>query len=143
MAKTIQDATITHQLGSPGGATIMLPPSEKAANESSVKNPGPVAWPTRSGRGDPWDWRREPVTAAKAPPAGPAATGSCTQRGPDPNFPQSDIKSRVTILLIVELFLCSAKGGRFSAPAIFRVAVVRSLGQAWPQATGVAGAKRA
>jgi hypothetical protein len=29
---------------------------------------------------------------------------------------------------------------RFSVPAVFTTAVARSLGQAWPQATGVAGA---
>jgi hypothetical protein len=46
-------------------------------------------------------------------------------------------------VLIVRLFLGSAKDGRFSVPAVLRFAVARSLGQAWPQATGEAGAKRA
>jgi hypothetical protein len=43
----------------------------------------------------------------------------------------------------VVLFLCSAKSSRFSVPAVYRFAAARSLGQAWPQATGEAGAKRA
>jgi len=42
----------------------------------------------------------------------------------------------------VTVFLCSVER-RFSVPAIVIAAVVRSLGQAWPQATGEAGAQRA
>jgi hypothetical protein len=42
----------------------------------------------------------------------------------------------------VTVFLCSVER-RFSAPATFGSAVARSLGQAWPQATGEAGAQRA
>jgi Tannase and feruloyl esterase len=60
-----------------------------------------------------------------------------------PTSLQSEVESAVDVALIFGLFLCSAKVGRFSAPAIFRIAVARSLGQAWPQATGEAGAERA
>lgn len=56
---------------------------------------------------------------------------------------QSKIESAVAALLILILFLCSAKSGRFSVPAVFRLAAARSPGQAWPQATGEVGAKRA
>jgi hypothetical protein len=43
---------------------------------------------------------------------------------------------------IVPMLLCSARRGRFSIPAVFHVAVARSLGRDWPQATGAAGAQR-
>jgi hypothetical protein len=42
----------------------------------------------------------------------------------------------------VTVFLCSVER-RFSVPAVFSGAGARSLGQAWPQATGEAGAQRA
>jgi len=42
----------------------------------------------------------------------------------------------------VTVFLCSVERC-FSVPADFVTAVARSLGQAWPQATGEAGAQRA
>jgi hypothetical protein len=42
----------------------------------------------------------------------------------------------------VTVFLCSVER-RFSVPAVFTAVVARSLGQAWPQATGEVGAQRA
>jgi hypothetical protein len=42
----------------------------------------------------------------------------------------------------VAVFFCSVER-RFSIPAVYVSAVARSLGQAWPQAIGEAGAQRA
>src|SRR5262249_53060493 len=53
----------------------------------------------------------------------------------------SEVESWVAATPSVALFLCSV-GCRFSVPAIFIAAIARSLGQAWPQATGEAGAQR-
>jgi hypothetical protein len=59
-----------------------------------------------------------------------------------PSSLQSKVESWVAAMAIVTVFLCSVER-RFSVPAIFVSAVARSLGQAWPQATGEAGAQRA
>src|SRR5579863_5738490 len=59
-----------------------------------------------------------------------------------PSSLQSKIESWVAATPIVTGFLCSVER-RFSVPAVVTAAVARSLGQAWPQATGEAGAQRA
>jgi hypothetical protein len=59
-----------------------------------------------------------------------------------PSSLQSKIGSWVAVPLIVTVFLCSVER-RFSVPAMRVGAVAHSLGQAWPQATGEAGAERA
>ena len=58
------------------------------------------------------------------------------------SFLQSKVESWVAVTLIVTVFLSSVER-RFSVPAISVSAVARILGQAWPQATGEAGAQRA
>jgi hypothetical protein len=59
-----------------------------------------------------------------------------------PTSLQSKMESWVAVTPIVTVFLGSVER-RFSVPAVFIAAVARSLGQAWPQATGEAGAQRA
>ena len=58
-----------------------------------------------------------------------------------PSSLHSEVESWVAVTPIVTVFLCSVER-RFSVPAAFVSAVARSLGQAWPQATGEAGAQR-
>ncbi len=59
-----------------------------------------------------------------------------------PTSLHSTVKSAVSARPILTVFFCSVKR-RFSAPATILHAAARSLGQAWPKATGEAGAQRA
>ena len=59
-----------------------------------------------------------------------------------PTSLHSTVESAVSARPILTVFFCSVKR-RFSAPATILHAAARSLGQAWPKATGEAGAQRA
>ncbi len=59
-----------------------------------------------------------------------------------PTSLHSKVESAVAVTPILTVFLGSVER-RFSVPAAFLRAAARSLGQAWPQATGEAGAQRA
>ena len=59
-----------------------------------------------------------------------------------PSSLHSEVESWVAATPIVTVFLGSVER-RFSVPAYICHVAARSLGQAWPQATGEAGAQRA